>query len=130
MNFRDSEPLSPPVLPDISGDASPRVQRQRFVDAPRARQRSVDGRRRKRRRRAVENAEFRAFLGRLLRAFLRRIGDGDPEDLPLAASLARDVDAVLQKAVDAQRAQGASWAQIGAQLGLSKQGAQQRYGKA
>lgn len=92
------------------------------------RQGRIDGRRRKRARRAVENDAFRAMLGRLLRAFLRRVGDGDPDDLPMVASLANDVDLILRKVVARQRAAGASWTQIGVQLGCSKQAAQQRFG--
>jgi hypothetical protein len=106
----------------------PENGRQGFIDARKFRQGRVDGRRRKRARRAVENAEFRAMLGRLLRAFVRRLGDGDPDDLPLAVSLANDVELVLCKVVARQRESGASWSQIGAQLGCSKQAAQQRFG--
>ncbi|QLD10639.1 hypothetical protein [Microbacterium oleivorans] len=39
-----------------------------------------------------------------------------------------DVRALLQRSVEAARAGGASWARIGAALGMSRQAAQQRFG--
>lgn len=110
-------------------ERSSQFHRQGFLDASHNRQPRVDGIRKKRRRRSIENVEFRQMLGRLLRAFVRRVGDGDPDDLVLAVSLAADVELVLRKAVARQRAAGASWAQIARQLGCTKQAAQQRFGR-
>ena len=43
--------------------------------------------------------------------------------------LAAGVEAATQDYIDSARRNGATWAQIGAALGLSRQGAQQRWGK-
>lgn len=41
---------------------------------------------------------------------------------------AREVDAQIEESVSDARRAGASWSQIGRELGMTKQGAQQRYG--
>lgn len=41
----------------------------------------------------------------------------------------RELDKLAQIAVDADRAEGATWAEVGAALGISRQAAQQRYGR-
>jgi hypothetical protein len=60
--------------------------------------------------RQVENDEYGAFVRRGLRAYARRVGDGDVE------------------AVKGLRACGYSWAEIGSRLGITRQAAQQRCG--
>ncbi|PRA80624.1 hypothetical protein [Microbacterium sp. MYb66] len=53
------------------------------------------------------------------------------DHIALIAASARaddEVRAILQRAVDAARAAGASWATIGAELNMSRQAAQQRFG--
>jgi len=55
----------------------------------------------------------------------------DDEHLALVAAGARaehEVRAILQSAVTAARAGGASWARIGSELGMTRQAAQQRFG--
>jgi hypothetical protein len=42
----------------------------------------------KRRRRQIENDEYAAFVRRILRAYSRRVGDGDVEALALMLGLA------------------------------------------
>lgn len=43
--------------------------------------------------------------------------------------LAAELETAITKAVAGQREAGFSWADIGAPLGMSKQGAQQRWGR-
>jgi hypothetical protein len=82
----------------------------------------------KRTRRLVENDEYAAFVRRVLRAYSRRVGDGDVEALGLLVGLAEEIDAAMAEAVKGLRAHGYSWAEIGARLGTSRQAAQQRWG--
>ncbi|MCR2817039.1 hypothetical protein [Microbacterium jiangjiandongii] len=58
---------------------------------------------------------------------------GVPEHLALINAAARaegEARAILQRSVAAARGGGASWALIGAELGMSRQAAQQRFGNA
>jgi hypothetical protein len=52
-----------------------------------------------RRRRSVENDEYASFIRRILRAYSRRVADGDVEALSLMASLADELDAAIAEAV-------------------------------
>ena len=69
----------------------------------------------KRARRLVENDDYAAFARRILRAYARRVADGDVEALIAMTGL---------------HASGYSWAEIGARLGITRQAAQQRWGQA
>ena len=80
----------------------------------------------KRALRQVENDEYGAFVRRILRAYSRRVGDGDVEALALLVGLAEEINAAMAEAVKGLRAHGYSWAEIGARLGISRQAAQQR----
>ena len=82
----------------------------------------------KRRRRQVENDEYGVFVRRVLRAYGRRVGDGDVEALALMADLAEEIDTAIAEAVKGLRTYGYSWAEIGARLGITRQAAQQRWG--
>jgi hypothetical protein len=82
----------------------------------------------KRRRRQVENDEYGAFVRRVLRTYARRVGDGDVEALVLMTNLADEIDTAIAEAVKGLRGCGYSWAEIGAQLGITRQAAQQRWG--
>ena len=82
----------------------------------------------KRPRRQVENDGYAAFVRRVLRAYSRRVGDGDVEALSLIVGLADELDAAMAEAVRGLRAHGYSWAEIGSRLGISRQAAQQRWG--
>ncbi|MFK4835984.1 hypothetical protein ACI3KY_09665 [Microbacterium sp. ZW T2_14] len=58
---------------------------------------------------------------------------GVADHLALIAASARaeaEARSILQRSVEAARAGGASWALIGAELGMSRQAAQQRFGAA
>ncbi len=79
-------------------------------------------------RRQVENDEYGAFVRRVLRAYSRRVGDGDVEALVLLVGLAEEIDAAMAEAVKGLRARGYSWGEIGSRLGISRQAAQQRWG--
>ena len=82
----------------------------------------------KRPRRQVENDEYSAFVRRILRAYARRVGDGDIEALALMLGLADEIDTAIAEAVKGLRTYGYSWAEIGARLGITRQAAQQRWG--
>lgn len=85
---------------------------------------------RKRAKRHVETTEFDAFARRILRAYARRVADGDVEALASLVTLSAEVDAVVRLAVAGLRRQPYcySWDEIAVRLGVSKQAAQQRYG--
>jgi hypothetical protein len=81
-------------------------------------------------RRLVENDDYAAFARRILRAYARRVADGDVEALIAMTRQAAEIDAAIGQAVTGLRAFGYSWAQIGARLGITRQAAQQRWGQA
>ena len=83
----------------------------------------------KRARRVVENDDYAAFARRILRAYARRIADGDVEALTLMTDLADEIDTAISQAVQGLRAFGYSWAEIGSRLGVTRQAAQQRWGR-
>ena len=78
--------------------------------------------------RVVENDEYAAFARRVLRAYARRVADGDVEALTLMTDLADEIDTAIGQAVTGLRAFGYSWAEIGSRLGITRQAAQQRWG--
>jgi hypothetical protein len=82
----------------------------------------------KRRSRRVENDEYAAFARRVLRAYSRRIGQGDIDALADMADLAAEIDTALGQAVEGLRQRGYSWTDIGLRLGITRQAAQQRWG--
>ena len=79
-------------------------------------------------RRLVENDEYAAFARRVLRAYSRRVADGDVEALTLMTDLADEIDTAISQAVTGLRTFGYSWAEIGSRLGITRQAAQQRWG--
>ena len=80
------------------------------------------------RRRVTENDEYAAFARRVIRAYSRRIATGDIDAITGMARLADDLDIAIHHAVTGLRCQGYSWAEIAARLGITRQGAQQRWG--
>jgi hypothetical protein len=82
----------------------------------------------RRTRRLVENDDYAAFARRILRAYARRVADGDVEALTLMTDLANEVDSAISQAVNGLRTFGYSWAEIGSRLGITRQAAQQRWG--
>lgn len=83
---------------------------------------------RKRGKRVVENHEYATFTRRVLRAYARRVADGDVEFLRCLVALTSDVDKATREAVRGLRAFGYSWSEIAARLGVSRQAAQMRFG--
>jgi hypothetical protein len=84
----------------------------------------------KRARRLVENDDYAAFTRRILRAYARRVANGDVEALIVMTGLAAEIDAAIGQAVIGLRGFGYSWAEIGSRLGITRQAAQQRWGQA
>ena len=82
----------------------------------------------KRRRRHVENDQYAAFARRVLRAYARRIADGDIDAIVELNDLAAEVETALGKAIIALHLLGYSWAEIGSRLGVTRQAAHQRWG--
>jgi hypothetical protein len=82
----------------------------------------------KRRWRVVENDEYAAFARRVLRAYRRRVASGDIEAITEMAAIAAEMDTAIRDAITGLRAHGYSWADIAARLGITRQGAQQRWG--
>jgi hypothetical protein len=80
--------------------------------------------------RVVENDEYAAFARRVLRAYARRVATGDVEALTLMLGLSAEIDTAIGQAVSGLRQFGYSWAEIGARLGITRQAAQQRWGRA
>jgi hypothetical protein len=74
-----------------------------------------------RRRRSVENDEYASFIRRILRAYSRRVGDGDVEVPVLMLGLADEIDTAIAEAVMGLHACGYSWAEIGSRLGITRQ---------
>ena len=79
--------------------------------------------------RVRENDEYAAFARRVLRAYARRVADGDIEALTLMFGLAAEIDTAITQAVKGLRTFGYSWAEIGSRLGVTRQAAQQRWGR-
>ncbi len=79
--------------------------------------------------RVRENDEYAAFARRVLRAYARRVATGDVEALTLMTDLADEIDAAIGQAVTGLREFGYSWAEIGSRLGVTRQAAQQRWGR-
>jgi hypothetical protein len=83
----------------------------------------------KRARRLVENDDYAAFARRILRAYARRVADGDVDALITMTGLAEEIDTAIGQAVTGLRQFGYSWAEIGSRLGITRQAAQQRWGQ-
>jgi len=82
-----------------------------------------------RRRRAVENDEYARFVRRVVRAYARRVAGGDIDALADMTGLATELDEAIAQAVIGLRETGYSWTEIAARIGVSRQAAQQRWGR-
>ena len=81
-----------------------------------------------RRRTPVENTDYAAFAGRVIRAHARRIAEGDVDGLTdLVDWPARWTLPPRLPSVDGLRGFGYPWAEIASRLGTSRQAAQQRW---
>jgi hypothetical protein len=83
----------------------------------------------KRRYRIVENDEYAAFLRRVIRAYSRRVAAGDVEAIAAMNRLTVDLEEATRQAITGLRRFGYSWADIAMRLGITRQGAQQRWGE-
>jgi ribosomal protein S20 len=84
---------------------------------------------RRRRRRRAENDEYASFIRRVIRAHARRVAAGDVDALADMTGLATELDEAIAQAVTGLREAGYSWAEIAARLGVTRQAAQQRWGR-
>jgi len=83
-----------------------------------------------RRRREVETPEYLAMVRRLLRSAAKRVGDADEVELAELVELRDHLEEAITEAVTIQRVRwDRSWADIGRGLGISRQAAQQHYGR-
>ncbi len=82
---------------------------------------------RRRRQRYREPGEFFAALARLIRAAGNRAADSDPEDLKVLMGLRTSLDEAIVAAVAGVRASGATWEEIGALTGTTRQAAHLRW---
>jgi len=83
-----------------------------------------------RRRRVVENDQYAAFVRRVIAAYSRRVAAGDVDAISDMTRLAAELDDALSQAVTGLRAAGYTWAGFAARLGVTRQAAQQRWGRA
>jgi hypothetical protein len=77
----------------------------------------------------VETADWLKMLSRMIRAAGRRVAEADEHELSELVRLRTEFDEAIQLAISGQRSSGSSWARIGKALGLTRQGAFQRYGE-
>lgn len=76
-----------------------------------------------------EAAELIGFQRRMARAMVKRAEGGELEALSALADARRAFDAAISEAARALRIHGYTWADIGAELGVTKQAAQKRFGE-
>jgi hypothetical protein len=76
----------------------------------------------------VETLPWLAFARRIIRRAGERVADADEFELAELVSLRDDLEAAIAVAVAGQQ-QRTSWQRIGDALGITRQAAQQRYGK-
>lgn len=78
----------------------------------------------------IETFEFLTGpLPRLIKAAGKRVADADEVELGKLIALRDLVDEAIQTAVDGQRARGVSWAGIARATGITRQSAQERWGR-
>jgi hypothetical protein len=82
---------------------------------------------RKHRSRPVENDQYGEFVRRILRAYARRIANGDIDALRALNDISDDVENALGRAVIGLRLLDYSWTEIGTRLGVTRQAAHQRW---
>ena len=80
--------------------------------------------------RYVETEEYVRFLHRILGALASRVGDADIAMLHDLANLSGLVEELVSDTVHRLRAEhGYSWADVGQALDITRQAAQQRFGR-
>ena len=77
-----------------------------------------------------ETDDVAAAAGRFVKAVGKRAAGGDPDALPFLVELGDLVEQQLAAAVlELNTRYGWSWAEIGRRLGITRQAAQQRFGR-
>lgn len=76
----------------------------------------------------VDNNAYTKFVLRIVRALGRRVADTDTAQLPYLHAIAIEAEAALAAAVRSLRANGYTWAEVGRDLGMTRQGAYKRFG--
>jgi hypothetical protein len=76
---------------------------------------------------AVETASYAQMVRRIIRAYAKRVGDGDVEDLAVMIDVDHYLHAMIGSAIAAMRANGLSWADVARATGTTRQAAQQRW---
>lgn len=78
-----------------------------------------------------ETPEYGKMVARMIRAYGKRVADADEIDLGQMLTMRDELDAAIVAAVHGQRTKwGRSWGYIAEGAGLTRQAAQQRWGKA
>lgn len=77
----------------------------------------------------IETPEYADMLERMVRAYARRVADGDPVDLGRMVEIRAAFDQALVVAVRGQRDAGFSWREVGEGLGTTRQSAQITFGR-
>ena len=76
----------------------------------------------------VETSDYLKMVSRMIRAAGRRVADADEHELAQLVDLRDHLEQSIKFAIQGQRSSGRSWLHVGQALGLSRQGAFQRYG--
>lgn len=77
---------------------------------------------------AREAHTYPAFMRRMFKGYARQVAQADPVDLAAMWALRDDLDAAIAHAVAGVRERH-SWADIADALGITRQAAQQRWGR-
>lgn len=77
----------------------------------------------------LEPDRYAAFAIRIIRSLGRRVGGHDPWQLTHLVRVRDALDLAIAAAVREQHAEGYSWADIARPLGITRQNAQQVYGR-
>lgn len=77
----------------------------------------------------IETPEYADMLARMIKAYAKRVGDGDPVDLARMVEVRREFDQAIVDAVRGMRKAGCSWREVAEGLGTTRQAAQITYGR-
>lgn len=77
--------------------------------------------------RTLETDEYLKMVRRQINAGARRVAEGDEPELADLVSIRETLEQAISDAVQGQRDNGKTWAQIGLGLGTTKQAAIMRY---
>lgn len=84
----------------------------------------------KRDKKTVDNESFAKFVLSMTKRLGQRVAEADTAQLPYLQAVAAQADAALCHAVTELRANGYTWGEVGRDLGMTRQAAQQRFGGA